>query len=550
MSDLRLEPPPSTLPPGSTVWAYLRDSGGPTQDRSVEQQRHIIEEYCAKWGLVLIQPPFEDVHKTGTTVNKRNEFEYMMSLSASKALRPKGLLIWNHARFSRGGPYDAQFYKSTLRSRGIIIHSLTDKIPEGKFAPVIETLIDTSNQQKAEEASMGAWRGLRHLVKQGAVPGTPPKGIKRNPITVVSEQGVEHTAHRWDPDPRYEHRILKAFMMKAEGKSLAQIHRATHLYNRQSGYTSFFQNVIYIGILKFGDLVVEDYCKPIVPRDTWDKVQAIIAAYAKRSSTKSDLYHPRRVNATYALSGIIKCARCGGAMNGLTSRQKSGSDYRRYRCNNSKQAMECTAKPIPAALAEKLTIKRIEGFLSDENNLVNLFTQFASNQAEYNATADKTIASHRAELATVRKALSNTANAIAELGGSATLLKKLKNLEAQDAELTAKILELESQKTAPIKIPTHAEARGAAQRIIADLHSNDPVHVRQTLLSLVYQVLADRHGRQLVMKVDLYFDKKKELTYSSPTVLTLHAPVGAPLYRHSLNIEYLIQNQGNPQPVK
>lgn len=550
MSDLRLEPPLSTLPPGSTVWAYLRDSGGPSQDRSVEQQRHIIEEYCAKWGLVLIHQPFEDVHKSGTTVNKRNEFEYMMSLSASKALRPKGLLIWNHARFSRGGPYDAQFYKSTLRSRGIVIHSLTDKIPEGKFAPVIETLIDTSNEQKAEEASMGAWRGLRHLVKQGAVPGTPPKGIKRNPIKVVSEQGVEHTAHRWDPDPRYEHRILKAFEMKSQGKSLAQIHRATHLYNRQSGYTSFFQNVIYIGVLKFGDLVVEDYCKAIVPRETWDKVQAIIAAYAKRSSTKSELFHPRRVNATYALSGIMKCARCGGAMNGLTSRQRSGSDYRRYRCNNAKQAMECTAKPIPAALVEKLVIKEIERFFDDETNLVNLFTEFSTRQAELHATADKAIASYRAEQTTVRKALSNTANAIAELGGSATLLKKLQNLESQDAELTAKILELENQKTTPITIPSRAEARLAADKIIADLHSEDPVHVRQSLLSMVYQVLADRHGKKLVMKVDLYFDKKKELTYNRSTVLTLHPSVGAPIYRHSLKIEYLIQNQGNPLPVK
>lgn len=27
-------------------------------------------------------------------------------------------------------------------------------------------------------------------------------------------------------------------------------------------------------------------------------------------------------------------------------------------------------------------------------------------------------------------------------------------------------------------------------------------------------------------------------------------PVGAPLYRHSLVIEYIIQNQGNPQPIK
>lgn len=549
MTDLRLEPPPTTLPPGSTVWAYLRDSGGPTQDRSVEQQRAIIEEYCAKWGLILIHPPFEDLHKSGTTARNRNDFDYMMSLSASERLRPKGLIIWNHARFTRGGADDAQFYKSTLRKRGIIIHSLTDKIPEGKFAPVIEALIDTANSAKAEEAAYGAWRGLRHLVKQGAVPGTPPKGIRRIPITVKSEQGTARIAHRWEPDPHTQHRILTAFQMKAQGKSLAQIHRATRLYGSLNSYNTFFNNPIYIGTLVYGDLIIEKYCKPIVPKKTWNQVQAILAEHAKRNHTRSERNHPRRASGTYLLSGLIKCARCNGPWNGLTSYQTNGNIYRRYLCNNVKQKHTCTVKPIPAKVLETLVIKRLEEFFEDETNLINLLSLFSSDQAAHHAAADAAIASHRAELASVRKGLTNTANAIAELGGSAALLKKLRALENQDAEITAKIAALENAKTAPIHIPTPRQARTAAQSVIQNLHHQDPAHIRQTLLSLIHQITVDRHGKHLVANIELYFDKKKDLRYNQ-TVSTNPPPVGAPIYRHSLIITYTIQNQGNPEPIK
>lgn len=548
MTSPRLEPPPTALPPGSTVWAYLRDSGGPTQDRSVEQQREIITEYCAKWGLVLIHPPFEDIHKSGTSTRDRNDFDYMMSLSASERLRPNGLLIWNHARFSRGGSYDAQFYKATLRKRGITIHSLTDKIPEGKFAPVIESLIDTANQAKAEEAAMGAWRGLRHLVKQGAVPGTPPRGIRRVPITVRSEGGTERIAHRWEPDPRFERRVRLAFEMRAAGKSIKQIHNATHLYNALNGYTTFFQNCIYIGTLKFGEMSIEHYCKAIIPRKLWDKVQTIIAAHAARIHTQGGANHPRRAAGTYILSGIIKCARCGSPMNGLTSRQRSGKDYRRYQCSQSKRNLTCTAKPIPAALIEKLVLKELKKFYEDESNLINILSQFRHNQAGHHASADAEIASHRTELGTVRKAIANTATAISEMGGSAALQKKLASLEAEENELLGRIAHLQTQKTQPINVPTPAQAKTAAARILTALdQTHDPAATRQTLLSLLHQITADRHGKHLAAMIEMYFDKKKDDTITAPIN---HTPVGAPLYRHSLEISYTIQNQGNPQPVK
>jgi len=323
---LRLEPPPTTLPPGSTVWMYLRDSGGPTQDRSIQQQREMMIEYCAQYGLILSLPPFEDIHKSGGSTQGRNDFDYMMSLSAS-ADKPNGLLIWNFARFSRGGAYDSQLYKSVLRHRGIVIHSLTDKIPEGEFGPVIETIIDIANQQKKNEAAMGAWRGLRHNVKQGAVSGTPPRGILRTPVKIISAEGIEREAHRWDPDPDFKARINKAFRMRAQGSSLAQIHVETKLYSSINTYVTFFNNPIYIGTLHFGEMIVENYCAPTIPRGIWDKVQTIIQANAQRQHVHSGVNHPRRMSSVYIFSGILKCARCGGMMNGMNSPQPNSRDY-------------------------------------------------------------------------------------------------------------------------------------------------------------------------------------------------------------------------------
>lgn len=542
----RLEPPPTTLPPGSTVWAYLRDSGGPTQQNSVQQQRDEIIAYCEAYGLILSRPPFEDVHKSGTTTKNRNEFDYMMSLSASKPLRPQGLLIWNHARFSRGGPYDAQLYKSTLRARGIVIHSLTDKIPEGQFAPVIESLIDAANQQKAEEASMGAWRGLRSNVKQGAVPGTPPVGIKRTPIHITSEQGTVRTAHRWDPDPAFHYRINLAYQLKAEGKSLPQIHKETKLYSSLNSYITFFQNPIYIGTLKYGDMLITDYCAPTVPRDLFEKVQTLMQTYAQRKHLTSQTSHPRRRVSTYILSGLIKCARCGSIMNGISSPQPYGEDYRRYQCAAAKIKKTCAAKPIPAKLIEKLVIEKLDEFFAHPENLINLFTQFQLDQSTNQHLVDVKTASLSAQLGPVRKAISNTTKAIAKHGLSNALSKSLSALEEEEKDLTAQLLELKQQSTTPILIPTAEQAKKYARHIRQQLHTQDPITTRQTLLGLIHEIPTDRTSNTLISRI-IYFHtpvKKKPL---SDTVSINRPPVGALIYRHSIPLIATIPKSGRPR---
>lgn len=503
-NNLRLVPPPSTLPPGSTVWAYLRDSGGPTQDRSVQQQREIVIEYCAQHGLILTQPPFEDVHRTGTTVKNRNDFDYMMSLSSTKELRPNGLLIWNFARFSRGGEYQSQFYKGTLRTRGIVIHSLTDPIPEGPFAPVIESLIEASNKQKSEEAAAGAWRGLRFNVKQGAVSGTLPMGMKKTPIIVVNEKNEERNANRWDPDPAYKLRINKAYQMKAAQYSTPQIHQATKLYNSINSYVTFFNNPIYIGTLHFGDMIIEKYCAPTIPRKLWDKVQQIMQANAERKSVHSKKNHPRRKGGIYMLSGILKCARCEGMMNGMNSPQPRGADYLRYNCATAKNKKTCAAKPIPAKLIETLVLDQINKFFDDPQNLINTLAAFKEDHSNVQAKVDEELASIHPQLATVRKKIANLTNAIAEKSHSQALLKKLTVFEEEETELLSRIAQLKAQNTGTVVVPTLEQARVASKRVQEDLKSKDPAFIRQILHTMISEIYVDRNGKHLVYQIVFY----------------------------------------------
>src|SRR5262245_11646938 len=159
-------PPPPGLPAGARVWAYLRDSGGPSQERSVDQQEQEVKTYCKKYGLVLVRI-FRDVARSGGSTTGRVEFLEMIDLSDEEASRPQAILIWNFARFARN-LREAQFYKSQLRLKGIIIHSITDQIPiDNHIGELVENVTDWMNEEKRRQIARDVKRGLNDLVSKG-----------------------------------------------------------------------------------------------------------------------------------------------------------------------------------------------------------------------------------------------------------------------------------------------------------------------------------------------------------------------------------------------
>ena len=152
MSSDNLTPLPSSIPANSIVDAYLRDSGGEKQDRSISRQLEAVKTYCARHGLTL-RTVYKDVAKSGTTTAGREDFHRMIADTRDESKRPVAILLWNYARFARELD-DSTYYKALLRSkRGIIIHSLTDNIPEGPYARFVEVLVDIANEEKSRQTS-------------------------------------------------------------------------------------------------------------------------------------------------------------------------------------------------------------------------------------------------------------------------------------------------------------------------------------------------------------------------------------------------------------
>jgi DNA invertase Pin-like site-specific DNA recombinase len=306
-------PPPTTLPVGSKVWAYLRDSGGEAQEQSTVQQRKEIEAYCKEYGLILVRI-FEDVARSAGSSNGRIAFLDMVEKSSIPE-RPAGLLVWNYARFARDMD-DSAFYRALLRKNGMVVHSLTDPIPAGEFSRVIESLIDYANEEKRHQNSRDVKRALAERVRAGYSPGgKPPRGYLAKQETIGTKRnGEPRIGSRWVIDPILGPLVTLAFGLRAEGKSLREITRATQdrLYRDKNSWTTFFRNRSYLGIGKCGTLEIDEHHLKLVSPATFKTVQEI--SERARLNNPGNLLHPRRIASPSLLSGLAVCIHCDSAM--------------------------------------------------------------------------------------------------------------------------------------------------------------------------------------------------------------------------------------------
>ena len=497
-----LTPLPSAIPTGSVVDTYLRDSGGEGQDRSVSRQLEAIKEYCIRHGLEL-RHIYKDAAKSGGSTAGRDDFDRLISNTRNEAERPTALLLWNYARFARDLD-DSTYYKSLLRKRGIIVHSLTDHIPEGPYGRFVEFLIDISNEEKRRQTSIDAKDGIRSIVAQGAVPGVPPRGFKREPIITINPRtGQERKNHGWVPDPDLIPRVRTAFEMRAAGRSLDEIQKATELFSTINSYATFWRNPLYYGTLVYGGVTFENYCEPIVSKEIWDKVQLIQDGFAQSKNVKSgDKNHPRRANSDFILSGFVHCAKCGSPLFGRTSHQKTGYKYQSYLCTLAyRQRGACSKGRIPKPALEEAVINAFTNYILRPENIGDLLKLQFEQDAEQASQVAEQRRDLQAKISSNKKKLKNVVDAIEENGTSPTLQTRLAELEREKLELALSLSELEtveargSQTAAPVLPP--AELEVALNDIIKLIKTREPRALRAFFRGFIHRVDVEREDDRL-----------------------------------------------------
>jgi len=438
--------PPSTLPPGSLVWAYVRDSGGMAQEQSTAQQETELQAYCKRCSLVLVRL-FSDIAKSGGSTANRDQFNAMIDATKNESDRPKGLLIWNFARFSRDVD-DSDFFKATLRRRDIVIHSLTDPIPEGPWSRVVEKIIDIANEEKRRQTSRDVKRSLTELIRKGySSGGYPPRGYKAEKVVIGEKR--DHTARvvsKWVPDPELWDLVKLAWQMRADGSTYGDIQKATYgkIYRVVNSWPTFFRNKTYLGIQKFGDLEITDHHEPAITWQVWEAVQKLKGVYP------SGLNHPRRNAFPSLLSGLAICMDCGAAM--VHHKSATSDDWPYYICNikERQKSVEksCHSRRVNARRADKVILETVVNRILTPAFLEELIEETRQQMSD-TSSLDMKITQEQTALIGLERGIQRLLDLV-EIGdmviGDATA--RLKQRQAERAQMQSEIKLLKTQRDA------------------------------------------------------------------------------------------------------
>jgi|GEM_PF-485855 len=505
-------PPPSSLPPGSSVWAYLRDSGGTAQELSVKQQESVIMAYCARHSLILTRL-FADEAKTASTDKGRDMFAEMIDVTARPQDRPAGLLIWSLSRFARN-QNDSPYYRAMLRKRGVVIHSLTEVLPDDSTAIVIEAVYDFTNAEKLRQTSRDVKRALHALARQGFIGGVPPRGYKAESVIIGEKRdGAPRKVSRWVIDPDLAPFVQKAWALAAEGKGTREIERATEgrLYKPKNSWTTFFANKTYIGILKFGDEEIEGVIPALIDRETWEAVQRHRQARARTNI--------RRGPTRGILSGLAFCARCNSTMSHSMNKL-----WRYYICGKKTRegAKACPERRIGADKADARVLDAVIGRVFTRSMAEALIAEVQAQLSDTSAL-DREIAQLDKQIAEVKRKIAHLNDQIENFGPAKSTQETLLRRETELAEVEGR--------------RAHAEARKAAHAItitpdvlafVINLWIGDLAQAREAKDVTAMQDLL----RRFVSRVDLSYNSTR-ITYRFPLNDSDCSKDTVPLWGHS-----------------
>lgn len=427
----------SPFSPGDKVVGYCRYSEGDEQglkNQSTEEQAAAIRAFCDANGLELVRI-FADPFASGRSVAKRDHYLEMLSylLKGKKRVdNIAGLVVWDWERYGRN--FDqAQLDAARLRMAGYKLFSLQQPIvDEGPFARVLEAMYFASAQNQSDMISADVKRALQNnFQKWRVIPRSCiPDGWIAVPVQMgFLSDGTPRIGYRAEPDPALIAPIRQAVEARISGAPISEI---KHLLGEKFAdhpekVEKLMIKPLLYGSMTYGGTTIEDYCTPIIDRDTFDRLQvANSSGKAKIRKPGSGAWSKDRA----MLSGLLFCGVCGERVY-INRRKSNGKVYETYYCNHKHSNFR-------KGLLDDLVISAAIDILSGEKYGIakaKLIEIMQKTEAKREEDRDAIVA----EIMKLDKKLDGLTEAIADAPHSAALLLKLAELEAKRDNLTAKL---------------------------------------------------------------------------------------------------------------
>lgn len=320
---------------------YIRVSTHMQDELSPDAQKRLLLEY-AKTNDILISSDYIFIENgiSGRKVDKRPEFQKMISLAKTKPTPFDTILVWKFSRFARNQE-ESIVYKSLLRRQcNIDVVSVSEPLIDGPFGSLIERIIEWMDEYYSIRLSGEVTRGMTEKALRGGYQARPPLGYKISvkgepPVIVPEEAKIVRIIFE-----KYVHEKQGYFDIARYLNSLG--YKTSHGKSFEARSIDYIiQNPTYCGMIRWNRtenetnrikdkdewIITEGHHEPIIGKELFD------AAQDRYKST----YRPRgaRPSSTYRhwLSGLLKCPHCGRTMIAKRVVKKSnGTNYAYFTC--------------------------------------------------------------------------------------------------------------------------------------------------------------------------------------------------------------------------
>ena len=408
---------------------YARYSSHSQTEQSIEGQLAAAHAYAKGHGYTVVRE-YCDRAQTGRNDN-RDAFQRMLSDTDKHQFDV--IITWKVDRIGRNRE-DIAFNKHRCKKNGVRIEYVAENLPDSAESVILESVLEGMAEYYSLQLSTNIRRGqLESAKKLQCVGGTRPLGYD-----------VDRETKRYIRDEETAPIVKQIFDRYAEGQTEKEI---IDWLNEQgirttkkkpfskSSLATLLHNEKYIGVYIYGDIRIEDGMPALVDRDTFDRVQELMKINRRAPSHTW-------THAEYILTDKLFCGKCGSPMVGESGFSHTGAKHSYYSCVGKRKKKTCDKKPVRQDWIEGEVLKATRDLLANEE-LLDWITDrtYAYYLATNGKEEERTIL--QKELASVDTSIDRLVSAIEAGAFNDRIKSRLDDLNAQKAQITASIAEME-----------------------------------------------------------------------------------------------------------
>ncbi len=384
-----------TVPLRAALYLRVSTARQAEHDVSIPDQKRQGEAYCEARGYQLVETFVEP--GASATNDRRPEFQRMIEAGTSKPTPFDVVIVHSFSRFFRDA-FDMEFYVRKLAKNGVKLLSITQEIGDDPVHQMMRQIMALFDEYQSKENAKHVMRALKENARQGFWNGSlPPIGYR----VVAAEQRGAKTKKKLEIDPLHADTVRLIYRLALEGdgttgqmgvKNIVSYLNSRRIFTRDGGRWGIGQvhriltRRTYMGEHEFNKRAKSKELKPVseivvvpvpplIDRETFDAVQALLKARHPTVTPSAVISGPTM------LTGLIHCAKCGGAM---TIRTGKGGRYRYYACSmKARQGpTACEGMAVPMDKLDELVASHLEDQLLQPERLETILASVLDRRQE------------------------------------------------------------------------------------------------------------------------------------------------------------------------